>query len=401
MGTGLSAGIGLHFLHPNPASQNPMLTKNTSLALAVAMLGVVTAAQPMLGAEPAPVATPAAPAKAATTDAVDPADLVPHYRGGPATPADLAEMAKLSSLPALAPGAGEGDYLVKPPYAPAAEQKLRPDVPKGKVVKFTLQAADSKFYPNTGLRDWKSTREVTVYIPSQYVPGTPAPLLVTQDAMGAGNNQLATILDNLIADHRLPAMVAVMVANGGGDARGSERGLEYDTASGKYAEFIEAEVLPRVTKDYGVTFTKDPDGRATMGGSSGGAAAFTMAWFHPELYHRVLTYSGTYTNNETPKDPALPHGAWEYHEHLIPQNPAKPLRVWLETGENDLGSVNTAADLHNWVIANERMAGVLKAKGYHYQFVYALGAGHVDGKVVAQTLPRALEWLWQGYQPAK
>jgi iron(III)-enterobactin esterase len=378
-----------------------MLTKKIFFTLAAAGLGVVTAPHLMLGADAATVAAPAAPANATPATAVDPADLVPHYRGGPATPADLAEMAKLSALPALAPGAGDGDYLVKPPNAPAPEQKPRPDVPKGRVVKFTLQAADSKFYPNTGLRDWKSTREVTVYIPSQYVPGTPAPLLLTLDAMGAGNNQLATILDNMIAGHRLPAMVAVMVANGGGDARGSERGLEYDAVSGKNAEFIEAEVLPRVTKDYGVTFTKDPEGRATMGGSSGGAAAFTMAWFHPELYHRVLTYSGTYTDNETPKNPLLPHGAWEYHEHLIPQNPAKPLRVWLETGENDNGSVNTAADLHNWVIANERMAGVLKAKGYHYQFVYALGAGHVDGKVVAQTLPRALEWLWQDYQPAK
>jgi iron(III)-enterobactin esterase len=379
-----------------------MLTKKCFHTLAATViLGVVTLAPPIFGADAAPAAAPASPATTTPTTAVDPADLVPHYRGGPATPADYAEMATLADLPALASDVGEGDYQLKPPFAPAPEQTPRPDVPKGRVVKFTLQAADSKFYPNTGLRDWKATRLVTVYIPSQYVPGTPAPLLVTQDAMGANNNQLATILDNLIADHRLPALVAVMVANGGGDARGSERGLEYDTASGKYAEFVEAEVLPRVEKDYGVTFTKDPDGRATMGGSSGGAAAFTMAWFHPELYHRVLTYSGTYTNNETPKDPALPNGAWEYHQHLIPQNPAKPLRVWLEVGGNDLGSTNTAADLHNWVIANKRMAGVLKAKGYHYQFVFASGAGHVDSKVVAQTLPHALEWLWQGYPPAK
>lgn len=132
-----------------------------------------------------------------------------------------------------------------------------------------------------------------------------------------------------------------------------------------------------------------------------GASSPYYAWFHPELYHRVLTYSGTYTNNQTPKDPALPNGAWEYHQHLIPQSPAKPLRVWLEAGANDNGSTNTAADLHNWVIANERMANVLKAKGYHYQFVYAEGAGHVDNKVVAQTLPHALEWLWQGFPPAK
>ena len=56
---------------------------------------------------------------------------------------------------------------------------------------------------------------------------------------------------------------------------------------GKTAEFIEAEVLPKVEKDYGVTLTRDGDGRMTLGGSSGGASAFTMARFHPELYHRT------------------------------------------------------------------------------------------------------------------
>ena len=329
------------------------------------------------------------------------AEVLHFPRGAPATPADLAEMAPLHALPAFSPGADIGDFLLKPPYAPAPELTAQPGVPKGKVVQFALKAADSKFYPDTGLRGTLPTRSVTVYIPNQYIPGTPAPLLVTQDAMGARNNQLPTILDNLIAAHRVPPIVAVMVAHGGGDARDSERGLEYDTVSGRFAEFIEAEVLPKVAKDYGVTFTTDPDGRATMGGSSGGAAAFSMAWFHPELYHRVLTYSGTYTNNQSVVNPASLHGAWEYHEHLVPQSPPKPLRIWMEVGENDNGSVNTAADLHNWVIANERMAAVLKTKGYHYQFVFAEGAGHVDGKVVTQTLPHALEWLWQGYTAPK
>jgi len=238
---------------------------------------------------------------------------------------------------------------------------------------------------------------VTVYIPSQYVAGTPAPFILTHDAQGARNNQLPTILDNMIADHRLPVMLAIMVSSGGGDGPGSERGLEYDTVSGKYAEFIEAEVLPKVEKDYDVTLTKDPDGRATLGGSSGGAVAFTMAWFHPELYHRVITYSGTYTANQSPVNPASPHGAWEYHEHFIPESPAKPLRVWMEVGQNDNGATTTAAGFHNWVIANQHMAAVLQAKGYHYQLVYAKGAGHVDGRAVAQTLPQALLWAWNGY----
>ena len=77
--------------------------------------------------------------------------------------------------------------------------------------------------------------------------------------------------------------------------------------------------------------------------------------------------------------------------------------------ESDTGSNTSAADMHNLVIANQRMAGALKAKGYHYQFVYAVGAGrfyaagqgHDDANVIAQTLPRALEWLWQDYRPAR
>lgn len=318
-------------------------------------------------------------------------------RGGPITPEEQAQIAKMFEFPALTPGSDEGDFSHGPMYTNAPELTPRDNVPKGKVVKFVMNDAESKFYPPTGLRGTTTNRSVTVYIPSQYVPGTPAPVLVTHDAMGSRNNQLPTILDNLIADKKVPAMVAVMLMHGGGDGGGSERGLEYDTVSGKYAEFIEAEVLTRIEKDYGVTFSKDPEARATMGGSSGGAVALSMAWFHPEWYHRVLTYSGTYVNQQTPRNPETPHGAWEYHEHLIPSTPVKPLRIWMQVGQNDNQSMSSEAGLHNWVMANQRMAAVLKAKGYHYQFVFSKGAGHVDRNAVNETLPQALVWLWKGY----
>src|SRR5258706_12171134 len=102
----------------------------------------------------------------------------------------------------------------------------------------------------------------------------------------------------------------------GSDAQGSERGLEYDTVSDRYSNWVEQELLPAVSKNYGITFTSDPEGRATMGGSSGAAAAFTMAWYHPERYHKVLSYSGTFVNQAWPVDPKTPRGAWEYHDHL-------------------------------------------------------------------------------------
>jgi len=162
-----------------------------------------------------------------------------------------------------------------------------------------------------------------------------------------------------------------------------------------YAEFVDKEVLPLVEKQYNVKLTKDPDGRATMGGSSGGSAALIMAWYHPELYHRVLTYSGTYVNQQWPANPETPHGAWEFHEHLIPNSPVKPIRLWMEVSDRD--NLSTRDNYHDWVLANENMAKVLAAKGYHYQFVFARNAGHTDRAVKAQTLPEALEYVWQGY----
>jgi enterochelin esterase-like enzyme len=289
--------------------------------------------------------------------------------------------------------AGDGNFILGPDYTNAPELTARENVPKGTVHHFVMDSADSKIYP--GLNG-PYKRDVWVYVPGQYVPGTAAPFIVAQDGKGY-TNRLPVVLDNMIYDHRLPAMIAVMIHHGGGDGKGSERGLEYDTVSDQYARFIETEVLPRIERDYHVKFTANPEGRATMGGSSGAACAFTMAWFRPDLYRRVLSYSGTFVDQESPVNPKSPHGAWEYHEHFIPQSPRKPLRVWLQVGEHDIGYQRDEASLHNWVMANERMAAALKAKGYRYHYVFCKNAGHVDKKVVGQTLPEALEWVWRGY----
>jgi iron(III)-enterobactin esterase len=315
-----------------------------------------------------------------------------------------------------APPNEDGNFILGPTHNPAPEVTVQEGVPQGTAFEFTMSSADSKIYPgiarepNTfGTPDPNDpaklvlttshpapyTRRVAVYVPKQYVPGTVAPFIVGADGP---DRLLFTALDNLIAQHRVPVMVAISIGNGGGDAQGSERGLEYDTMSGRYAEFVEQEVLPMVEKQCHVKLTKDPEGRATMGGSSGGSCALIMAWYHPELYHRVLTYSGTYVNQQWPPNSQTPHGAWEFHEHLIPESPAKPLRIWMEVGDRDLLNPNAMRDnMHDWVLANENMAKVLAAKGYHYQFVFARNAGHTDRAVKQQTLPEALEYLWQGY----
>ena len=135
-----------------------------------------------------------------------------------------------------------------------------------------------------------------------------------------------------------------------------------------------------------------------MGCSSGAAAAFTMAWNHPEWYQRVISYSGTYVNQQWPYNPATPGGAWEYHNGIIANSPVKPIRVWMHVGDRDLYNPNVMRDdMHDWVVANENMARVLAAKKYHYQFVFSRNAGHCDRPTKLQTLPAALEWLWKGY----
>src|SRR6266567_3977904 len=311
------------------------------------------------------------------------------------------------------PANADGNFVIGPTHNVAPSMSLQDGVPKGTVIELTMSSSESNIYPGIA-RDANTfgtvdpadpaklvvttshpapyTRKVTVYVPKQYVPGSVAPFIVGADGP---DRLLFSVLDHLIALHKVPVMVAISISNGGGDAQGSERGLEYDTMSGKYAEFVEKEVLPVVEKQYNVKLTKDPDGRATMGGSSGGSCALIMAWYHSELYHRVLTYSGTYVNQQWPVNPETPDGAWEFHEHLIPNSPVKPIRLWMHVSDRD--NLNTRDDYHDWVLANENMAKVLAAKGYHYQFVFARNAGHTDRAVKQQTLSEALEYVWQGY----
>ena len=310
----------------------------------------------------------------------------------------------------------DGNFIIGPTHTPAPELAIENATLQGAVIEFTMSSAESKIYPgiarepNTfGTPDPSDptklivttshpapyTRKVAVYVPKQYAPGTKAPFIVGADGP---DRMLFAALDGLIARKMLPPMVAISIANGGGDAQGSERGLEYDTMSGLYAEFVEKEVLPVVESRAHVKLTKDPDGRATMGYSSGGACAMIMAWYHPEWYHRVLAYSGTFVNQQWPHSSENPHGAWEFHERLIPDSPTKPARIWMEVGDHDLLNPNVMRDdMHDWVLANENMAKVLAAKGYHYQFVFARNAVHVDRAVRQQTLPEALEYLWAGY----
>ena len=315
--------------------------------------------------------------------------------------------------------AADGNFIVGPTHTPAPEMSRNEAVPQGTIYNFTMESKDSKIYPGiaresgtlgtpdpndpaklivTTSHPAPYTRKVAVYVPKQYVPGTTAPFIVGADGP---DPLLFAALDSLIAQHRVPVMIAISIGNGSGDAQGSQRGLEYDTMSGRYAEFVETEVLPLVESKYNLKLTRDANARATMGCSSGAAAAMSMAWYRPDLYRRVLSYSGTFVNQQWPPNPETPHGAWGYHESLIPNSPRKPIRIWMAVGDRDLYNPNAMRDnMHDWVVANENMARVLAAKGYPYQFLFVKNAAHCDRAMKEQTMPEALEYVWHDYPKA-
>ena len=396
---------------PRPAFALSRFGGQVGAAILLAMMAGVAAGVAQNQGAPTPstpATSPPPPAQAGRATRPPPPTRDPH------TPGYV--QAKVLPDGAVPPADAEGNFIIGPTHNPAPEMTVQDSVPHGMIHDFTMSSADSKMYPGIardqgtfGEPDPKDpaklivttshpapyTRRVAVYVPQQYVSGTVAPFIVGADGP---DPLLFTALDNLIAQKRVPVMIAISIGNGSGDAQGSQRGLEYDTMSGRYAEFVETEVLPLVEKQYNVKLTKDPDARATTGCSSGAAAALSMAWYRTDLYHRVLSYSGTYVNQQWPSNPETPGGAWEYHRSLIPKTAAKPIRIWMQVGDRDLFNPNVMRDdMHDWVVANENMAKALAAKRYHYQFVFARNAGHCDRPTKLQTLPQALEWVWRGY----
>lgn len=321
--------------------------------------------------------------------------------------------------PAETPGTeGNGNYVVGPEY------QLDPDLkdngnPKGKYFEFKMKLADSKIFRGDDStldpkKDIRKERRIFVYVPAAYKDGTKAPILVMHDGP-SHMNLVRNALDNLTIskdpNKKLPAFIAISVENGGNDSKGSQRGLEYDTMSDRLARFVNDEVLPAVLSNPeiraaypDIAFTDNPWGRAVMGCSSGGAAALTMGWFRPDLFRRLITYSGTFVDqqdDDAAEEAQYPLGAWEYHSSmdLIGKSEKKPLRIFTHVADKDLRANDPEESYHNWVMANERTAAVLKAKNYDYRYVFSKNSGHCDKRVFEHTLADTLAWMWRGYQP--
>jgi enterochelin esterase family protein len=278
----------------------------------------------------------------------------------------------LALLPALR---AADDYMLGPDSA-----QRHPGVPQGTVTKHHWT---SQVFPGT-------ERDYWVYVPAQYDGKTPACVMVFQDGAGYQDEKrdfrVPIVLDNLIHRHELPVIIGIFINPGvvpsqtGGAGR-SNRSFEYDTLSPQYVTFLEKEILPEVSKGY--RLRQDAAGRGIGGISSGGICAFTAAWERPDLFSKVLSHVGSFTNIQ----------GGDVYPGMIRKTERKPIRVWLQDGSNDLDNLHGS-----WPLANQQMAAALRFMRYDYRFEFGDG-GH-NGRQGGATLPDALRWLWRDTPPA-
>jgi enterochelin esterase family protein len=261
-------------------------------------------------------------------------------------------------------------------YKLGADSQVQPDVPHGKISKHSWT---SKIFDGT-------VRDYWIYVPAQYDPQKPACVMVFQDG-GAyvdpkGQFRAPVVFDNLIHKKEMPVTIGIFINPGSFPASGSDkkprsnRSFEYDTLSDQYAQFLEKEILPEVGKEYNLR--PEAAGRAIGGISSGGICAFTVAWQRPDLFSKVLSHVGSFTNIR----------GGDVYPGLIRKIKPKPIRVFLQDGSGDLDNEHG-----NWPLANQQMALALKFAKYDYQFEYGDG-GH-NGKHGGAILPASLRWLWR------
>lgn len=269
-------------------------------------------------------------------------------------------------------------------YRHGEDSERQAGVPAGKVSKHVWKS-DGVFAG--------TAREYYVYVPAQYDGSEPASLMVFQDGhtyvKEGGDFRVPVVFDNLIAKGEMPVTVAVMInpgwfVDGFEEPQGwkapkgvrSNRSVEYDSLSADYVSLLEQEILPEVEKR--VKLAKDPAKRAICGISSGGICAWTAAWERPDLFGKVLSHIGSFTNIR----------GGHVYPALIRKTERKPIRVFLQDGSGDLDNAHG-----NWPLANQQMAKALAYAGYDYEFVY--GDGAHNGKHGGAILPDSLRWLWR------
>ena len=320
-----------------------------------------------------------------------------------------AKIAPLGSLHAfyyMVDGQKFGGRLDVPAFTPLSY--LKAGVPSGTLSEKIVHT--SKIYDGMKSDYW-------IYVPAQYHANTPAALLVIQDGSGYskrdGNNPTLNVIDNLIAEKKIPVMICVFINPGDiADSPGtptynfvkaysekwhrtlkdSMRSTLYDTVSDRYPRFLRDEVLADVQAKYNIR--KDAYSRAITGLSSGGICAFNAAWQMPEQFGRVITWIGSFTSIQWKEDPANPDGGQDFPEKIL-REPKRNIRVWLQDGSEDQENPHYGS----WPLANVRLANALKLTGHDFHFSFGKGT-HNSGHG-ASEFPQEMTWLWRDYDPAK
>jgi enterochelin esterase-like enzyme len=321
-------------------------------------------------------------------------------------PAHIEPVARLHSFSYLVNGQKFGGRLDLPAFGPLSY--LQPGVPSGTLSEKISHT--SKIYDGMKSEYW-------IYVPAQYDPKIPAALMVFQDGSGYtnrdGNNPALNVIDNLIAQKKIPVVICVFINPG--DISGSPdtptykfvkaysdkwsrslkdsmRSTLYDTVSDRYGRFLRDEILAEVEAKYNIR--KDAYSRAITGLSSGAICSFNVAWQLPDQFSRVLSWIGSFTSIQWKEDPTLPDGGQDYPEKILRES-HRNLRVWLQDGAEDV-----EADRYgSWPLANLRMANALKLKGYDFHFSFGKGT-HNSGHGAAE-FPEEMIWLWRDYDPGK
>lgn len=273
-------------------------------------------------------------------------------------------------------GERSGNWRQIEVYTTPPELKPNDSVPKGTVTQ--MPEWRGQVFEGT-VRNW------WVYVPAQYTADKPAAVMVFQDGASV-RNQIPIVFDNMIAKKEIPVTIGIFIDPGRREnPPGSNRSIEYDTLSDRYARFLTEEILPEVAKKY--SLRTDAAGRAIAGVSSGGICAFTVAWEHPEAFSKVVTGVGSFVNLQ-----GGPTGIGGGHNYptLIRQSrgKTKPIRIFMTDGENDLDN-----PFGNWPLANQQVAKALAFSGYDYKFLY--GKGFHGGRYFMATMPEALRWIWR------
>lgn len=309
-----------------------------------------------------------------------------------------APAASQTNRPSPAQGRGRGgirDARLDSFYKLGPDSMPHDGVPKGHFD--GPKTLPSDVFPRTQHTYW-------VYVPAQYDPSQPAALMIFNDGQAfknePGDVQVQNVLDNLIYRREIPVMLGVFINPGRrpdqpeptpqnwGD-RDTNRPEEYNAVNDKYPRVIVDELLPAIFKDYNIS--RDPELHGIGGASSGGIAAFTVAWFRPEHFHKVFTFVGSFVNLGN-------HGGHTYPD-LVLQNEKKPLRVFLQDGRNDNRLPSRGgndANSSDWFYQNVRLAGALTKKGYDVNYTW--GIGNHGQKQGGAIFPDIMRWLWRDAQ---